>query len=162
MAMQQSVAQLAIPLPTEADTDRLAVWFAQHLRAGDCLLLSGPIGAGKTHFARRLIRSRLGHYEDVPSPTFTLVQTYQADVEIWHADLYRLSHPDEAMELGLDAAFDTAICLVEWPDRLGKSVPKSAMTLSMAVAEEGRVAVFSAPFHPDLIAILSAEWFCND
>ena len=66
------------------------------------------------------------------------------------------------MELGLEAAFDSAFCLVGWPDRLGKSVPKSAMTLSMAVAEEGRVAVFSAPFHPDLIAALSAEWFCND
>ena len=90
------------------------------LRAGDCVLLEGPIGAGKTHFCRALIRARLGREEDVPSPTFTLVQTYDADVEIWHADLYRLSHPDEALELGLEDAFASAICLVEWPERLGE------------------------------------------
>lgn len=98
---------------------------------GDCLLLNGPIGAGKTHFARHLIQSRLTATEDVPSPTFTLVQTYETDAgEIWHADLYRLSHSDEVDELGLTEAFDTAICLVEWPDKLGPHRPDNALTLS--------------------------------
>lgn len=80
-------------LPDEDSTAFLGAWFADTLRAGDCLLLEGPIGAGKSHFARSFIQARLGRVEDVPSPTFTLVQTYQADVEIWHADLYRLTHP---------------------------------------------------------------------
>ncbi|KPQ06924.1 MAG: tRNA threonylcarbamoyl adenosine modification protein YjeE [Rhodobacteraceae bacterium HLUCCA12] len=107
-----------------------AARLAPMLRAGDVLLLEGPIGAGKTHFARALIQSLLPVPEDVPSPTFTLVQTYEgAAFEIWHADLYRLTHPDEAVELGLTEAFETALCLVEWPDRLGPDRPKKALTL---------------------------------
>ena len=84
-------APLIAVLDDEEDTSRLARVLAQHLRAGDTVLLEGPIGAGKTHFCRALIRARLGRDEDVPSPTFTLVQTYDADVAIWHADLYRLT-----------------------------------------------------------------------
>lgn len=120
-------------------TSRLGRWFAERLNAGDCLLLNGPIGAGKSHFARALIQARLGRLEDVPSPTFTLVQTYQADVEIWHADLYRLSHPDEVLELGLEGAFDSAICLIEWPERLGRNAPTGALTLRFAPMDEGRI-----------------------
>ncbi len=120
-------------LATPDATDALARHVAPGLRAGDTLLLEGPIGAGKTHFARAIIKARLaalGRAEDVPSPTFTLVQTYDAGpVEIWHADLYRLTHPDEALELGLEDAFGSAICLVEWPDRLG-ALPEGAMTLA--------------------------------
>lgn len=119
-------------------TAALACAFAPGLRAGDTILLSGPIGAGKTHFARSLIQARLaaaGRMEDVPSPTFTLVQSYAADgAEIWHADLYRLTTPDEVFELGLDEAFDTAICLVEWPDRLGSARPAGALDLGFAQA----------------------------
>jgi len=127
------------------DTDQLAKRLAPLLRAGDCVLLSGPIGAGKSHFARALIRARLGRMEEVPSPSFTLVQTYAADVEIWHADLYRLTHPDEVLELGLEAAFATAICLVEWPDRLGQLAPPDALHVSLAVEAEGRRAVLRLP-----------------
>jgi len=101
------------------------------------LLLSGPIGAGKTYFARQLIQSLLSSPEDVPSPTFTLVQTYAAEnCDIWHCDLYRLTHPDEVFELGLEDAFDTSICLIEWPDRLGSDLPENALTLNFGVAEE--------------------------
>lgn len=124
---------LDLTLPSPAATERLAQWFAPRLGAGDVLLLSGPIGAGKTHFARALIQARLeaaGASEDVPSPTFTLVQSYAAgDLEIWHADLYRLSHPDEIAELGLEEAFATALCLVEWPDRLADLAPGDALWL---------------------------------
>lgn len=105
------------------NSDQAARWaerFADHLKQGDCLLLSGPVGAGKTHFARSVIQSLLVDFEDVPSPTFTLVQTYPTRIgEIWHADLYRLGHVDELTELGLEDAFDTAVTLIEWPDRLG-------------------------------------------
>ena len=126
-----------IPLPDPDATDALARRFAPLLGPGDVLLLEGQIGAGKTHFARALIRA-LGVSEDVPSPTFTLVQTYEADFEIWHADLYRLSHPDEAIELGLAEAFETALCLVEWPEKLGEDRPKQSLTLRFLLIGEGR------------------------
>ena len=118
---------------TADDTASLAQQISQALGPGDCLLLEGPIGAGKTHFGRSLIQALLPVTEDVPSPTFTLVQTYQGpDCEIWHSDLYRLSHPDDVAELGLTQAFDEAICLVEWPDRLGTLAPSDALTLLFA------------------------------
>lgn len=126
-----------IPLPDPDATDALARRFAPLLGPGDVLLLEGQIGAGKTHFARALIRA-LGVSEDVPSPTFTLVQTYEAGFEIWHADLYRLTHPDEAIELGLAEAFETALCLVEWPEKLGSDRPKQALTLRFSLIGDGR------------------------
>jgi tRNA threonylcarbamoyladenosine biosynthesis protein TsaE len=122
-------------------TDRLGAAFARLLRAGDVLLLEGQIGAGKTHFARAVIRTLLaanGAQEDIPSPTFTLVQTYDAGTEIWHSDLYRLTSPDEAIELGLEEAFDSAICLVEWSDRLGDLAPDRALTLRFSYENEGQ------------------------
>ena len=80
----------------------------------------------------------------IPSPTFTLVQVYEAQgVEIWHADLYRLTHPDEVWELGLDEAFQSAICLVEWPDRLGKHRPEMALCLTLESLGDGRLARIS-------------------
>lgn len=121
-----------LPLPDADATARLGQRMAQLVRPGDVLLLEGQIGAGKTHFARSLIQTRLAaldRSEDIPSPTFTLVQVYDAAPEIWHADLYRLTHPDEAIELGLEEAFDTAICLIEWPDRLGPLTPPRALHL---------------------------------
>ena len=130
-----------ITLSSADHTAALAVRLGACLKPGDTLLLEGPIGAGKTHFARSLIQSRLPLPEDVPSPTFTLVQTYDADgVEIWHADLYRLTSPDDVVELGLVDAFETAICLVEWPDRLGTLAPQKALTLrfSQGTSEDER------------------------
>ncbi|PYF11902.1 tRNA threonylcarbamoyladenosine biosynthesis protein TsaE [Rhodobacter viridis] len=135
--MQNTPALLRFDLPDADATDRFGVALGSLLRAGDVLLLEGPIGAGKTHFARALIRARLGPAEDVPSPTFTLVQVYGADPEIWHADLYRLTHPDEAIELGLEEAFDTAICLIEWPERLGDLQPKKALFLRFSLTDAG-------------------------
>ena len=131
-------------LEDEAASDRLAGRLAVRLRAGDCVLFHGPIGAGKSHLARAMIRTRLGRMEDVPSPTFTLVQVYDdAETEIWHADLYRLSHPDDVLELGLIDAFQTAICLVEWPERLGSLAPVTALNITLSAKGEGRVASIS-------------------
>ncbi|MES2845751.1 MAG: tRNA (adenosine(37)-N6)-threonylcarbamoyltransferase complex ATPase subunit type 1 TsaE [Pseudomonadota bacterium] len=137
---------VSIFLPTDDATTRLGAWLAARLGPGDCVLLDGPIGAGKTHLARAIIRARLGRMEDVPSPTFTLVQTYdEGDIEIWHADLYRLSHPDEVLELGLDEALDHAICLIEWPDRMGSLLPPDAIRITLSTEGEGRRAVITAP-----------------
>ena len=118
-------------------TQHIAARLAERLSAGDTLLFTGDIGAGKTHFCRALIQAALGYAEDVPSPTFTLVQVYEVhQSEIWHADLYRLSNPDEVVELGLAEAFDTAICLVEWPDRLAELAPENALSIFLSMTAE--------------------------
>ncbi|MEL7180154.1 MAG: tRNA (adenosine(37)-N6)-threonylcarbamoyltransferase complex ATPase subunit type 1 TsaE [Pseudomonadota bacterium] len=133
-------------LVDETATGALATQIAQRLRPGDTLLLAGEIGAGKSAFARALIHARLGRMEDVPSPTFTLVQTYEDDAgDIWHCDLYRLTHPDEALELGLDEAFETAICLIEWPDRLGEVAPKTALLLAFEAQEDKHHVTITGP-----------------
>lgn len=112
-------------------TTAFARALAPDLRAGDALLLDGPVGAGKSHFARALIRARLTNSaEDVPSPTFTLVQTYDSAPPIWHADLYRLTDPAEVDELGLLDALPEAIALIEWPDRM--EAPADALTLQIS------------------------------
>jgi tRNA threonylcarbamoyladenosine biosynthesis protein TsaE len=135
---------LTLDLPDPDATEALGARLAALARSSDVFLLEGPIGAGKSCLARAFIRARLGREEEVPSPTFTLVQVYEADgVEIWHADLYRLTHPDEVWELGLDDAFATAICLVEWPDRLGAHVPPEALRIRLEAVGDGRKAVLS-------------------
>ena len=127
-------------LPDQAATEALGQVLAPSLMAGDVVLLSGQIGAGKSCFARAVIRERLGSATDVPSPTYTLVQTYDdADTAIWHADLYRLSGGDEIAELGLLEAGETAICLIEWPERAGNVWPSTALHLSFAPQGEGRL-----------------------
>lgn len=126
-----------LKLDTLDRTYRLADALAQRLSAGDAVYLKGPVGAGKTEVARRIIQSLQaaeGIAEDVPSPTFTLVQTYQAgDLEIWHADLYRLSTLDELHELGLFEAMDSALVLIEWPERMGALLPAKGLTLDIAL-----------------------------
>ncbi|TAG18760.1 MAG: tRNA (adenosine(37)-N6)-threonylcarbamoyltransferase complex ATPase subunit type 1 TsaE, partial [Rhodobacterales bacterium] len=133
---------LILALPSSDDTAALGARLASVAKAGDCVLLEGPIGAGKSHLARAFIQARLGRMEEVPSPSFTLVQVYEAaGIEIWHADLYRLTHPDEVWELGLDDAFAKAICLVEWPDRLGTHLTPGALHLRLEAWGDGRRAV---------------------
>ncbi|KAB2543159.1 ATPase or kinase [Salipiger aestuarii] len=123
-----------LTLPSPDATCALARTLGAHLSPGDVLLLSGGIGAGKTHFARCLIQSLQDRPEDVPSPTFTLVQVYDTRAgEVCHTDLYRLSGPDQCDELGLADAFETAICIVEWPDRLAGLTPGDALTLDFSV-----------------------------
>jgi tRNA threonylcarbamoyl adenosine modification protein YjeE len=153
---------ITLELPSEAATAAFAERLAPRLETGDTLLLSGPIGAGKTHFARALIKARLraaGRDEDVPSPTFTLVQTYDdGRSEIWHADLYRLTAAADVVELGLDEAFQNAIALVEWPDRLGAGAPRRALWLdfgSGAHEDSRRLTLRSED--PRWIDLLSAD-----
>jgi len=143
----------ALLLPSPDATTQFAARLGRRLRPGDTLLLDGPVGAGKSHFARGLIQSLQDPPEDVPSPTFTLIQTYDtARGPIWHCDLYRMSGPDELIELGLLDAFDNAICLIEWPDRLGGLAPDNALHLTFT----------PDPDDPDLrrleLASTAPEW----
>lgn len=136
---------------TESDLSSLAGRMVPCLRQGDILLLDGSLGAGKTSFARALIR----HYFDddaleVPSPTFSLAQCYEAGdsetdaiepVPIWHFDLYRIEDGTELVELGLEDALDTGISLIEWPDRLsgfpGGYPLGDALTIRLEIADQG-------------------------
>ena len=113
----------AFDLPDEAATQALGRALATMLEVGDFVALTGDLGAGKTALARAIIQARFGAGgadEDVPSPTFTLVQTYETpDLLITHVDLYRIEAPEDARELGLAEALDEGAMLMEWPDRLG-------------------------------------------
>ncbi len=138
--------QLSLDLPDPAATDALGARLAEILRIGDVVALEGPLGSGKTALARATIRALTGPAEDVPSPTFTLVQVYQSDVgPLYHFDLYRLEAPDQAVELGVDDAFSDGISLVEWPDRLGGYLPRRHLKITLAAGadKDSRVARIS-------------------
>ncbi|MEO8531134.1 MAG: tRNA (adenosine(37)-N6)-threonylcarbamoyltransferase complex ATPase subunit type 1 TsaE [Deltaproteobacteria bacterium] len=121
---------------TPDETAALAARLAERVQIGDTLLLSGPIGAGKSVFARSLIQSlltRTGQNEDVPSPTFTLVQRYQAgNLPIVHADLYRLKNRHELDDIGLLDDIGTALTLIEWPELLPEWIRGEALSLTIA------------------------------
>lgn len=138
---------VAVDLPNPAATDRLGAAVGARLAAGDIVALSGDLGAGKSALARAAIRARLADPNaEVPSPTFTLVQTYDAaELEIWHVDLYRLNEATDAEELGLLDAFIDAACLIEWPERLGATLPGTALHIALTSLGEGRRATVTAP-----------------
>lgn len=154
-------APLVLRLGDEAATARVGAALGRVLRPGDAVLLEGPLGAGKSALARAAILARLadeGRVEETPSPTWTLVQTYHvADGAIWHADLYRLEGPDDLQELGLDEALDAAVCLIEWPDRLGPLSPARALVarLAFSPADDGRLLTL-VPRGPGWEAALAA------
>lgn len=144
---------LSLTLPDETATAHLAAALAAAARPGDIIALRGDLGAGKTAFARAFVRARLADpSEEVPSPTFTLVQTYEApdtDTLVWHFDLYRLEKPEDALELDLEDAFSEGICLVEWPDRLGGYLPRRCLDLTLTISSKrgARAAELSGPSH---------------
>ena len=132
--MTHSEVETVIDLPDLDATKRLGAALARGAQAGDVIALSGDLGAGKSELARAYIRSVLGEDEDVPSPTFTLVQTYDfPNVAVWHMDLYRLEQPDDAFELGIDEAFATAVSLIEWPERLGPYLPAEHLSILLRI-----------------------------
>lgn len=136
--LNQKIDLTPIFLAGAPETERLGRVVGSAMRAGDVALLDGSIGAGKTTFVRAAISDLIGHSEEIPSPTFTLVQTYEAEEQIWHADLYRLSDMDEIAELGLEEAFADSIVFVEWPDRLGSLRPMRHLAISISPDGNGR------------------------
>ncbi len=137
---------IVLDLPDPAATDALGERLAAILRPGDVVALEGPLGAGKTALARATVRALTDPAEEVPSPTFTLVQVYQAPAgPLYHFDLYRLEAPDQAVELGIDDAFAEGICLVEWPERLGGYLPRRHLKITLAAGadQDSRIARIS-------------------
>lgn len=126
-----------LSLPDLAATEKLAREFVPLLRTGDLLALQGPLGTGKTTFARALLQA-LGVSGDVPSPTFTLLQTYETKrFPVTHFDLYRLKSAAELDELGWDDALTEGVTLVEWPERAADRLPEDRLTLHFALDAKG-------------------------
>ena len=126
---------ISLDLATESDTTALAGRIARIGRAGDVIALRGELGSGKTSFARGFIRARGRGDEEVPSPTFTLVEIYEfpdGAPAIWHFDLYRLAKREDVYELGFEEALGGAIMLIEWPERLGTLLPRERLDVELS------------------------------
>lgn len=129
---------LIVHLPDEAATHAFAQDLAAILRTGDVVAMTGDLGAGKTTLARALIRQLAGEPElDVPSPTYTLTQTYETAPKVTHFDLYRLADDSELDELGFEEAAETGIVLVEWPERARQVLEEANLTIALRIAPDG-------------------------
>jgi tRNA threonylcarbamoyladenosine biosynthesis protein TsaE len=134
-----------IALPDAAATVALGRRLGARLAPGDVVCLSGGLGAGKTTLARGAVEAWTGGTQETPSPTYTLVQTYEGEKgELWHVDLYRLKRPEDAWELGLQDAFAEAACLIEWPERLQGRLPRDRLDIELAPHGDGRNATLNA------------------
>ncbi len=128
------IAESEITLADAAATAALGARIAVALRAGEAVCLWGPLGAGKSTLARGLIRALTTPDEDVPSPTFTLVQFYAGEaLPLAHFDLYRLTRADEAYEIGLDEALEDGAAVIEWPERLEGRLPADRLDIELAI-----------------------------
>ncbi|MCF4167652.1 tRNA (adenosine(37)-N6)-threonylcarbamoyltransferase complex ATPase subunit type 1 TsaE [Zavarzinia compransoris] len=129
---------LCLDLPDLARTAALGRALAGAARPGDCIALHGDLGAGKTELARAFLRAA-GVSEDVPSPTFAIVQPYDTDLgPVAHFDLYRIESPSDLDEIGFEAALDDGIVLVEWPERAGPRLPADRLDVTLTLGPEGR------------------------
>lgn len=157
---REKQAQIDVIAREEADTARIAGIVARAALPGDVIALSGELGSGKTAFARGFIRALTAPAEEVPSPTFTLVQTYSADGRtIYHFDFYRIDDPAEAWEIGIEEAFAGGITLIEWPERLGRILPADRLDIRLeapsgAAATERRITFAAGPSWSKRLAAL--------
>lgn len=148
--------RLQLFLPDDEATALLGIRLAKACRPGDVIALAGTLGAGKTALARSLIRALAGEDVETPSPTFTLVQTYETPhLSVWHTDLYRLKSEDEVRELGLEEAQE-GLLLIEWPDRMGASLPARRLEVTLEFADAGRIARLSD--HDDWSRRIDGDW----
>jgi tRNA threonylcarbamoyl adenosine modification protein YjeE len=145
MAEISETFRQTLALPDLDATARLGGAIARGLRAGDVVALWGGLGAGKTTLGRAILRA-LGVVEDVPSPTFTIVQSYDTTrLVVSHFDLYRIKHPREMQELGFDDALLDGAALVEWPERAPEALPTDALHVRLGLADGARTARLTGP-----------------
>lgn len=123
----------------EEDTLKIAAQFAKILKPGDIVALHGTLGVGKTAFTRGVIQA-LSDAKEVPSPTFTLLQTYDtAHFTLYHFDMYRLKSPEEAYEIGIEDAFADGVSFIEWPEKIGSLLPKKHIDVSIETKPDHRL-----------------------
>ena len=132
MTHNDTEAGMIFDLADEVATEALAGRIAGMAKPGDVFTLIGDLGTGKTVFARAFIRARCNSDEEVPSPTFTLLQTYEAkETIIYHFDLYRIEKTNDAIELGIEEAFADGLTLIEWGERLGSLLPTNRLDVNL-------------------------------
>jgi tRNA threonylcarbamoyladenosine biosynthesis protein TsaE len=131
-----------IVLASEDDTALLGEALSEICAAGDLIALYGDLGAGKSALCRAFVRALTSEDQDVPSPTFTLVQSYETPEEtVYHYDLYRLNKPDDVLELGMEEALEEGICLVEWPEKMGPYLPWDRIDLDITIQPDDKTRV---------------------
>lgn len=154
-------SSITLALPDLAATQRLGAALSRRLAVGDVVALHGDLGAGKTELARAVIRAAAGDEAlTVPSPTFTLAETYDTSCgPIWHFDLYRLDSPEQVWELGFEEALAGGISLIEWPERIGALLPAKRLDVTLRIErDEARaVALAAGPAWADRLAALARE-----
>ncbi len=126
--------ELSISVSTEEETQQVAKTLSAYLKIGDVVRLDGTLGAGKTAFARALVRSLVASEIEVPSPTFNLLLTYETSSgPVYHYDFYRLEDPEEVWELDIEDALESGITLMEWTERLEDLAPKAALQIEITI-----------------------------
>lgn len=163
--MTTNIDKLTIKLENERATEILAQDIALAISVGDCITLTGDLGVGKTTLARAIIRSVADNKGlEVPSPTFTLVQTYDLRFTIGHFDLYRIGDPDEIQELGLDEVLDMGIALIEWPEMARDELPDDLIEIKLSGLDITRTLEIRGPavFMHRLYRSLAIRKFLND
>ena len=141
-------------------TRAFAAALSRFIAPGRVFCLSGPLGAGKSEMARAMITASCGPQDDIPSPTFTLVQPYQANggFEVWHMDLYRLETPAQVLALGVEDAFFDCCCLIEWSDKITDLLPSDQVRIDLAMGPDEGSRVVALAASPDLLHIFKQDF----
>ncbi len=157
-------AAIEINTAGRAQTDRLGRLLAELVCPGRVFCLQGPLGAGKSALARAIITASCDGADEIPSPTFTLVQPYQTRMgaELWHMDLYRLESVDDALALGIEDAFYHACCLIEWPERIVALLPDDVIRIEIAFGPQQDSRHFSLFGTETLLTPLLRQWAEQD
>jgi len=152
---------LAFTLSDLAQTRRFAFCLSQFMAPGRVFSISGPLGAGKSELARGMVTAVCGPQDDIPSPTFTIVQPYLSDAgfEVWHMDLYRLETAEQALALGIEDAFYECCCLIEWPDKLQELLPEDQIRIDLAMGSDSKARVLALAAAPEILDQFKKDYF---
>ena len=152
---------LALTLHDLSATRAFAAALSRFIVPGRVFCLSGPLGAGKSEVARAMITASCGPQDDIPSPTFTLVQPYQASggFEVWHMDLYRLETAEQVLALGVEEAFFECCCLIEWSDKITDLLPSDQVCIDLAMGPDDGSRVVAVAASSDLLNMFKQDFF---